>query len=158
MDIIQDNIGICDDNDDAIRVEMFDWYEGVGQQRIYTLGLGPCIGVVLFHTKKKRALVGHFPFRDDSYKDMLAHARQNYRHFRNINAYLAGGSLDGKEATVDSAVANFRQQVRSDLVELGIPSSEIKVRWSKPNHVMNISVLASTGRVTIETWDLDELP
>lgn len=148
-----------EEDEDVIEVSMWEWEEANAPERIRTTGMGPCIGIILYHPLKKRALVGHFPgvgdCPDPALEMMLDEVPRRLQRLSNVKVYVGGGVIDAGDD--GDWITVSREAILKALRKAGFKDTQMTVEWGKPNHCVVMSLDTETGRVEFDSEDLSEL-
>lgn len=153
---------------EPIRVDMDEWVRVDAPATVETTGLGPCVGVIMYDSGIKTAMVGHFvdprtfanpkeEERSYSFNEMLDESRGVFKDGSHLRVWLGGQSpvMDDRFSGFpeDRAVRAF---VLESFEKLGVKRDQIKVCWQDSNQSTIMAIDTSAGLVEYRTEDYDD--
>ena len=134
---------------ETIEVSQWDsWKITKAPNVIETTGLGPCVGVIVYDTESKQAMVGHFVDpRVDNLQGMLDEAVQLFPNVSKVKIYVGGQEPDTDDAphfTEDKAIRAF---VKQQLETHGFQNSQITTKYQDSASSTILRIDTSTGAV-----------
>lgn len=152
---------------EPIRVDMDEWVRVDAPATVETTGLGPCVGVIMYDSGIKTAMVGHFvdprtfanPKEEErtySFNAMLDESRGVFKDGSYLRVWLGGQSPDMDDRfsgfPKDRAVRAF---VLESFEKLGVKKDQIEARWQDSNQSTIMKLDTVTGSVEYATEDED---
>ena len=138
-----------------IDIQPGKWDGAFEGKLIGTSGLGSCLGIILYDTKNKHAIVGHFnDTGEDSYTEMLESLRPQITNLESMKVFLGGTSAIDDEADTQE-IEKIRESVVNDVNTLGVPIKNQYIQWAKNSNleydvVTDMIIDTSTGEATYE--------
>lgn len=149
-----ENLGFNEEEPEIIEVSQWDkWKLIENGQLAETGGLGPCFGVILYDSKTKKALVGHFVDpRVNDFQGMLVEAKKLFKDLRKVKVYIGGGApnLDDAPDFIDDK--EKRKFIKDKLVENGFQNLKIHYQDSMESTVLSIDTETGNVDYDIESY------
>jgi len=133
------------------------WKIGRAPDTIETTGLGPCVGVIIYDSEKKEAMVGHFVDpRIDDFKGMLSEAQRHFSNIKNVKVFIGGGAPDSSDYRTYQDSKDMRNFVDGELQAQGFQEAQITKKYQNSMESTILRIDLSDGNVeydTVENWD-----
>ncbi|MFA5129777.1 MAG: hypothetical protein WC477_02525 [Patescibacteria group bacterium] len=142
---------------EVVTVDQWEgWKKAASPAIIETTGLGPCIGVVIYDSDSKQAMVGHFldPMTGD-FSDMLNVAVKTYPDKKNLKIYIGGGAPDPVNAPSFAYDKEKRNFIKEQLAKHGFQDGQFKIHYQNSDSSTILRIDTSTGHVEYDE-DVDE--
>ncbi|MEO8863036.1 MAG: hypothetical protein ABI354_01805, partial [Candidatus Saccharimonadales bacterium] len=138
-------------------VDMFEWRKATGPQTIGTIGLGPCVGVVLYSDTRKEGHVGHFvaPHIDAIDVEEMVESALEGGELSELTVWVRGGSIDTEYAEEG---LDYHQETEDYLMALfarkGVTTLDMQLNLS-PEISVDLVLDCETGtfKCTEENWE-----
>ena len=113
---------------DYIEVGMSEWKIARPGTLLLTEGLGPCIGLAIYNSKRKIAAMGHYPAASYTTNVIASNVRKFLTNssIEDIKVYIRGGYLFR-----DYNVIADREAMIDILQQAGLNESQIDILWTE---------------------------
>ncbi len=120
---------------------------------IETMGLGPCIGIIIHDPEKKAAFVGHYPEPRLHFNEIFDKSKEFFKDKKRLKVYIGGGAPDIYDAPNFTTDKEIRKFVKNKLEEEGFHKSQITTKYQDSTEITVMRVDTFLGTVEYDVID-----
>lgn len=144
----------------AEEVGQGEWVGAERPEKLFTTGLGPCVGILVHNPERSKAVLGHFvdPRMElEDFYGLVKHARAKMGEVLDQIVYLSGvAPIDESRKGLREA-REIRKFVVESFLEMGYSKGQLSKSWNGLGEAATMAVDTESGEVAVNHFDYSHL-